>query len=354
MLPDNAAVVRRPGDVQMQPGTSRREFFQEQARRDRAAAVLAGVADIGIVALDQLLVFRVVWDPPEALAGALRRAQQAVVEALSFAITPVVTYPSIAQIAPVSVAISTRCVQPSRFCGPRKAVGKDQPPLRIEFRISIVLPEKLVMTSPGTMLESEIRFSQTGTTTVTLTGTPFAASARSAAAAAAPPAISPLIPPWTKRLHAVAACIHRHALTDKTEPPAAVRCAGIAQHDHRRGVCTAVANGQKSPQAEPLQRLPVIELCLNWQTIRHVLQLLRQHLGSEQIRRAVHQIARFHDRPRQLPCLLHLLAASAPGKLHASSGSQRPSSRREQPFLSEFCCCTQVKCAGRSPVPALS
>ena len=50
------------------------------------------------------------------------------------------------------------------------------------------------MTSPGTMLESEIRFSQTGTTTVTLTGTPFAASARSAAAAAAPPAISPLIP----------------------------------------------------------------------------------------------------------------------------------------------------------------
>ena len=47
MLPDNARVVRRPGDVQMQPGTSRREFFQEQARRDRAAAVLAGVADIG-------------------------------------------------------------------------------------------------------------------------------------------------------------------------------------------------------------------------------------------------------------------------------------------------------------------
>jgi len=50
------------------------------------------------------------------------------------------------------------------------------------------------MTSPGSMLASEMRFSQIGTTAVTLTAAPFAASARTAAAAAAPPAISPLIP----------------------------------------------------------------------------------------------------------------------------------------------------------------
>ena len=106
----------------------------------------------------------------------------------------VVTKPSIAQIAPVSVAISTRCVQPSRSAAHARPSARISRPSASEFRISIVLPEKLVMTSPGTMLESEIRFSQTGTTTVTLTGTPFAASARSAAAAAAPPAISPLIP----------------------------------------------------------------------------------------------------------------------------------------------------------------
>ena len=50
------------------------------------------------------------------------------------------------------------------------------------------------MTSPGSMLALEMRFSQIGTTAVTLTAAPFAASARTAAAAAAPPAISPLIP----------------------------------------------------------------------------------------------------------------------------------------------------------------
>ena len=58
----------------------------------------------------------------------------------------------------------------------------------------MVLPKKLVITSPGTMLESEIRFSHAGTTAVTLTAAPFAANARTAAATAAPPAISPLIP----------------------------------------------------------------------------------------------------------------------------------------------------------------
>ena len=78
MLPDDAAVVRRPGNVQMEPWAAFREFFQEQARRDRAAAVLAGVADVGIVALDQLLIFRVVWDrqkrSPERSAARVRQS----------------------------------------------------------------------------------------------------------------------------------------------------------------------------------------------------------------------------------------------------------------------------------------
>ena len=195
------------------------------------------------------------------------------------------------------------------LCGPRKAVGEDQPPLRVRIQNF----DRFAGKAGDDIARNHARI-----------GDPVLAdrhddrdidrhavrrqrpqrcgSRRSARHIALDPRHR------RSRLQAVAACIHRHALADKTEPPAAVRCAGIAQHDHRRGVCTAVANGQKSPQAKPLQRLPVIELCLNWQTIRHVLQLLRQHLGSEQIRRAVHQITRFHDRPRQLPCLLHLLA----------------------------------------------
>ena len=76
MLPDNARVVRRPGDVQMQPWTSRREFFQEQARRDRAAAVLAGVADIRLVALNEFFIFRIVRHAPEFFAGARSRARK--------------------------------------------------------------------------------------------------------------------------------------------------------------------------------------------------------------------------------------------------------------------------------------
>ena len=89
--------------------------------------------------------------------------------------------------------MSTRCVQPSFSAAHARASARISRPSASAFRISIVWPEKLVMTSPGSMLASEMRFSQIGTTAVTLTAAPFAASARTAAAAA-PPAISPLIP----------------------------------------------------------------------------------------------------------------------------------------------------------------
>ena len=82
MLPDDAGIVGRPGDVQMQPGPLGREFFQEQPGRDRAAAVLAGVADIRIVALNEFFIFRIVRHAPEFFAGARSRARKAVVKAV--------------------------------------------------------------------------------------------------------------------------------------------------------------------------------------------------------------------------------------------------------------------------------
>lgn len=82
MLPQYAAVVRRPGNVQMQPRTIFHKAAEEQSCRDRAAAVLGGIADISIVAVDQSLIFREGRHPPEAFAGAIRRARQCRIEVL--------------------------------------------------------------------------------------------------------------------------------------------------------------------------------------------------------------------------------------------------------------------------------
>ena len=82
MLPQYAAVVRRPGNVQMQPRAVIHKTAEEQSCRDRAAAVLGGIADISIVAVDQSLIFREGRHPPEAFAGAIRRARQCRIEVL--------------------------------------------------------------------------------------------------------------------------------------------------------------------------------------------------------------------------------------------------------------------------------
>ena len=76
---------------------------------------------------------------------------------------------------------------------------------------------------------------------------------------------------------------------------AASRRAGIAQDGHHRCMGTAVADGQKRTQSQPLQRLSIIEFRFDWKSLRHVFQPLCKHIRPEQIRRAVYQIARLHD-----------------------------------------------------------
>ena len=99
-----------------------------------------------------------------------------------------------AQIAPVSVAASTRRVQPSFRMAHVRPSARMRRPSASALNTSMVLPDNEPIRSPGSRLVVEMRFSQHGTTAVTFTGIPAAAMARTAAATAAPPAISPLMP----------------------------------------------------------------------------------------------------------------------------------------------------------------
>lgn len=71
-----------PGDIQVEPGKPLGEVLQEKPGGDGAAAVLAGVADVGIVAADQVLVLREVRHAPEPLAGVPGGPGQAAVPAV--------------------------------------------------------------------------------------------------------------------------------------------------------------------------------------------------------------------------------------------------------------------------------
>ena len=103
-----------------------------------------------------------------------------------------------AAMAPVRVAMSTRRVHFSSRTAQVRLSARISRPSASVLRISMVRPEKERMRSPGTALSGEIRFSQQGTTAVTFTRAPTAASARRAAPAAAPPAMSPLMPPMAE------------------------------------------------------------------------------------------------------------------------------------------------------------
>ena len=126
---------------------------------------------------------------PERAAASSRRSYQP----SSLAMTPAATFPSMAQMAPVRVATSTRRVQPSSRMAQVRASARISRPSASVLRTSMVWPESEVIRSPGRVLSREIRFSQAGITAVTFTFAPTAARARTAAATAAPPAMSPFM-----------------------------------------------------------------------------------------------------------------------------------------------------------------
>lgn len=183
-----------PGDIQVEPGKPLGEVLQEKPGGDGAAAVLAGVADVGIVAADQVLVLREVRHAPEPLAGVPAGPGQAAVPAV------VGGHDAGGHIAQHGVHGSREGGDIHQVGAALRRMAQVRPSARIRrpsasaLRISTVWPEKRVIRSPGSMLVGEMRFSQVGITAVTLTRTPCRARACRAAAAAAPPAMSPLMP----------------------------------------------------------------------------------------------------------------------------------------------------------------
>src|SRR3954453_9805669 len=61
-------------DVEVDPGPLVYEVREEPGRGDRAGRSAAGVLDVADAALDQLVVLRPEWQPPDALAGRLAGA----------------------------------------------------------------------------------------------------------------------------------------------------------------------------------------------------------------------------------------------------------------------------------------
>ena len=104
-----------------------------------------------------------------------------------------------AQMAPVRVAASTRRVHFSSRAAQVRPSARIRRPSASVLRISMVWPERERITSPGTALSREIRFSQVGITATAFTLVPAAARARRAQAAAAAPAMSPLMPSMESR-----------------------------------------------------------------------------------------------------------------------------------------------------------
>ena len=180
------------------------------------------------------------------------------------------------------------------FCGPREAVGKNQPTLSIgvqnlnrfagEAGNDVARQHARIRNAVFTDRNNR-RYIDSRTVCRQCTH----GSRRSARHIALDPGHG------RSGFQAVPARIDRHALSDKPEPPAASRRAGIAQDGHHRCMGTAVADGQKRTQSQPLQRLSIIEFRFDWKSLRHVFQPLCKHIRPEQIRRAVYQIARLHD-----------------------------------------------------------
>jgi hypothetical protein len=105
---------------------------------------------------------------------------------------PAVSFPSATVHAPVSVAMSTRCVAP-RALANQSASPRIRRPSASVLRTSTVLPLALRSTSPGRSAPPPGMFSAAGTTPMTRSGIPSSAIARMAAITAAPPAMSSFI-----------------------------------------------------------------------------------------------------------------------------------------------------------------
>jgi hypothetical protein len=87
--------------------------MQKLRSRNRTAPAPARVLDIRNIALDLLGVLVAQRQPPELLAGNLQRRSNFANVSSSFEKPPANTGPSATTHAPVSVAASIRCVQPS-------------------------------------------------------------------------------------------------------------------------------------------------------------------------------------------------------------------------------------------------
>ena len=277
-------------------------MLQEKPGGDGAAAVLAGVADVGIVAADQVLVLREVRHAPEPLAGVPGGPGQAAVPAV------IGGHDAGGHIAQHGVHGSREggdihqvgAALPAD--GPGEAVSQDQAALGIGVEDLHGLAGK-----EGDPVAGE----HAGGGDAVFTGGDHrrdvdpdsvpGQSMQGGGSRRAPGHVALDARHGGGGFQTIAAAVHGDALAHEAYPPGVLRRAGVPQHHQGRGVAAAAAYGQQAPEAQVLQLLPVVDSGFDGQTVGQGRQPGGEIHRRQQVGGEVYIIADGHNVLRQLP-----------------------------------------------------
>ena len=195
--------------------------------------------------------------------------------------------------APVSVAISTRCVAPS-CCAYQSPSPRISRPSASVFTTSTVLPDALFRTSPGLMARPPGMFSAIGMTPITRSGTPSVAMARIAQATAAPPAMSSFIRSMScGGLDRDAARVERDAFADQPEHGRCRRSRRlVTNHDQPRRLAAPAADAEQHAHAETRERVVLEHLDGKAATAREFSEASGKHGRRQRVAGLVVELAR--------------------------------------------------------------